>query len=182
MKRLITDILYPEDDHHSKTLLKMDRNKLFKGHNGFVTRNDSKNEKNITISNSYYNNRCVQIYNVITNETTIELHIHWDTNKKYKTLMKQFFPNNNYFMIHAVNDMYLFNFYYDVIHFTFMYTCPSIKFINHYDSLTLLKAFNYTVKNVKQKILNMSNEDFLDIYVFDELNNLNGSLNINYLL
>jgi len=168
-----------------KTLLKFDRDKLFKGHHGNIHfSNYSKKEKYITFVNKYYDALLINEYRINEDRTILTVMTEFQVPKYFKKFMDIITDNDTYELACKDHKQIKHNeitYGYDGYYFHLRYTYHHDDFIpiGHYENLKVAKELRNTVRRLKSIVReNVDDDTFCEniryikenkVYLSDEL-------------
>lgn len=159
INRLIEEQARDRKDNHPHTfvkqIVKLDRDKLFKGHNGSVAYGQYEDESAfINVSNRYYNVTLMNQYYFGCDKTIITAMTDFPITKYFKSFLDNVTDNGNLVLADEegdsmVDNMIMYradNYYFSI---TYTYNHKGFIALNHYDNLKIVNHVRDIVRKLK---------------------------------
>ena len=158
----------PEFEFNNRTPIKIDRNKLFKGHSMFMDQDDQ--SKTITLHNNYFNTSIVSTYYIEKDKTETIINAYEDLPKWVRSLVENVNLSLHSIHINGLtcelgNNKVGINSHFMTCHTKFQN--KGIAFGNHYDNIRSIKKHKHLLPMFKSRLKELSASDIVSNFVQD---------------
>lgn len=138
-----------------KNIAKFERDKLFKGHTGYISYGQYEDESSfINVTNRYYNVTLMNQYYFVSDKTIITATTEFPITKYFKSFLDNLTNKGHYILADEEGDstvdnmiMYRADDYYFYI--TYTYNQKGFMAFNHFDNLKIVKTIRDIVRKLK---------------------------------